>query len=165
MTRNYLASDVQAWKKTFRLGFTEQKRMPDMHPIKTVMKSAGSSIPRQITPDIVISKRCVDNAGPGVKENDIGRSRYWALASGNTFYTYPHYDASGMCTWGMLTVGTKVWSYLRPNIENDKNTKEASRALISIANKCGPVQWPQASTKLPPKASVHNLFLTPGTLL
>ena len=79
----YLASDLQCWKKTFRLGFTGQSRNPDPQPLRTMMKSAGSTVRHEITPEIVTSELNIDAAGPGVKENDISRSRYWALAAGH----------------------------------------------------------------------------------
>lgn len=102
--------------------------------------------------------------GPSVLEHDVNRLRRWALLTGDGFYTYPHYDASGLCTWMQVSTGVKIWSYLR--IRNaDTDTASSSKQFIKVVNSAGIWNYKTASKKLPTLADLHNLFLTPGTLL
>lgn len=164
-SRKYLAGNVHCWKKTFRLGYQEKTRLPTNHPIRNQPTSAGSSSARTITQEMILEHRNHSLGGPGVKEIDLGRTRYWALASGHTFYTYPHYDASGMGTWSIVTAGIKVWSYLRCNISNPRGTVDTSKAIVDIANALGPTVYEKTPTLVPTMATPHNIFLTAGTLL
>ena len=160
-----LSADVHAWNSTFSLGATTKPGMPSRNPLIYTKSRAGSRVAKPLTPEAIVSDLNIDHAGPGQREFDITRWRRWALASGNTFYTYPHYDASGLCTWSMITVGMKVWSYLRPKIDDPTSIPEAAKAFINVANAAGSVNYGKASTTLPAMVGLHNLFLTPGTLL
>ncbi|KIJ57509.1 hypothetical protein HYDPIDRAFT_35036 [Hydnomerulius pinastri MD-312] len=43
---------------------------------------------------------------------DTWRCTGWDLLTHGGFLTYPHHDASGMCTYVSVRSGTKIWGYL-----------------------------------------------------
>ena len=133
--------------------------------MKKYRGEVGISTPQEVTVAMAEADQIMDTAGPQVIENDVGRARRWALASGNTFYTYPHYDAAGFCTWSMLSTGTKVWSYLRPKVHDEASTTEASQTILQLAGAAATSESTSAPEEIPKLATAHNLFLTPGTLL
>lgn len=124
---------------------------------------------------------------PNFVQTDVVKQRQWALASGKGFYTYPHVDGSGLCTWVYLTEGTKLWSYLRPKSreENDPSDKLVSGDAESRKRKRTPLdsfklskvyeqyqamadcthEHEDAPVKIPELADTHNLLLEPGVLL
>lgn len=160
-----LADDVFGFKTTFMFGTGMQKKRPNPDPVKKALTEAGLSTRQDLTPDMIQHMQIMDTAGPQVRENDIQRSRRWCLASGHTFFTYPHYDAAGFCTWSMVTTGTKVWSYLRPDLGDNTSTREASKIILRLVKASITTESVEAPEAIPKVATPHNLFLTPGTLL
>ena len=160
-----LAADVHSWNMTAMLGATSHKNVPKPNPLKNAPRSAGSSVAQSLKSGDEQSGRIMDEYGPAFKEADLTTWRHWALAAGHAFYTYPHYDASGLCTWTMITEGMKVWSYLVPKDQGVGGMLSASKISVELANAAGPSQYNKASTTMPKMANLHNLFLTPGSLL
>ena len=64
----------------------------------------------------------------------------------------------------VVTTGAKIWSYLKPNAMQLKSV-EASKAYIELMDSTGFSSYHSAPDTLPEQATLHNLFLTPGTLL
>ena len=161
-----VSDDVICWTTTHKIGYGKLQKLPNPNPLKIVRNHAGSSIPVPITEEMLFGQRAELNSfGPVLKENDVYRARTWALASGHTFYTYPHYDGAGFCTYSLLTTGTKVWSYLVMSGNLGVGTREASKANIKLANACGPTEYTSAPDIVPNLATPSNVFLTPGTVL
>ena len=104
-------------------------------------------------------------SGPEIMEHDVNHAQRWGLTSQHTFFTYPHYDTSGFCTWSMITTGTKVWSYISLNVSETRTLQEASQQSINLASVAATTESVDAPEVIPKLATAHNLFLTPGTLL
>ena len=160
-----LAADVHAWNMTAMLGATARKSVPKQNPLKYAARSAGTSVTQSVKSGDEQVGRIMDEYGPALKEADVTTWRHWALAAGHAFYTYPHYDASGLCTWTMITEGMKVWSYLVPKDQGVGGMVFATKVSIELANAAGPSQYNNALTTMPKLTNLHNLFLTPGSLL
>lgn len=106
---------------------------------------------------------------PTFLQTDISDQRQWALASGPGFYTFPHVDGSGLCTWVYLTAGSKIWSYLRPKPEEGRSTiqefqlKDVYQHYKNIGEASN--NYNVAPEKIPASADTYNVFLEPGVLL
>jgi hypothetical protein len=120
---------------------------------------------------------------PAFVESDLVHMWKWGLATGPGFYSYPHADGSGLCTWAYLTVGTKLWGYLTlkepdeelsrptkrrksrrsPHEEAHKQTAAAFSQYKTLATYSN--EYSQAPSHVPPLATSHNIVLQPGMLL
>ncbi|KAG6369562.1 hypothetical protein JVT61DRAFT_14270 [Boletus reticuloceps] len=58
---------------------------------------------------------------------DSERVRGWDLLTHGGFLTYPHHDASGLCTYITVRSGTKIWGYL----DTPTQTSGTASALFS----------------------------------
>ena len=162
-----LSDDLHAFRSTFALGTSTRRKRPSPDPTKPGpgLMQAGSDNSQPITPSILQADRIMNSGGPEIMEHDVNRARRWALASQHTFFTYPHYDASGFCTWSMITTGTKVWSYISLDVSKTRTLQEASQQSINLASAAATTDSVDAPEVFPKLATAHNLFLTPGTLL
>ena len=50
--------------------------------------------------------------GPQLMLHDSWRMAGWDLLTHGGFLTYPHHDASGLCTYVTIRSGSKIWCYL-----------------------------------------------------
>jgi hypothetical protein len=62
------------------------------------------------------------------------------------FMTLPHHDADGLCTWGSVTHGMKIWGYPR--------AKPGFRDDPDLVKECNSESH-----------DLFVLFLTPGSVL
>lgn len=104
-----------------------------------------------------------DANGSYVQETDISKLRRWTLLSSRGFVTYPHHDASGLCTWTTLTSGSKAWCYLVPK-RKPQTMKQASRVYIRIALDADHMDC-ASEVLLQEHSEAHVLFLTKNSLL
>jgi len=51
----------------------------------------------------------LDTNGPLVMDFDLAKLVHWDLVTMGGFYTYPHHDANGYCTWVSVRCGAKIW--------------------------------------------------------
>ena len=65
--------------------------------------------------------------GPLVMDYDLAKLSHWDLVTMGGFYTYPHHDANGYCTWVSVRCGAKVWGIrrFRPSVVEQNNTAQA----------------------------------------
>ena len=135
-----------------------------MQPIFRQETTAGSSTAQQLTEDDISRDTQMQVGGPFEIKFDIGRLRRWTLLTGPYFFTYPHYDASGLATFMVVTTGMKIWSYLQPTVLEGP-CEDVSRHFLKIAAAASAHLYSTAPDRLPSLALAHNIFLTPGTLL
>jgi hypothetical protein len=83
------------------------------------------------------------------------RQQAWELHTHGGFLTYPHHDASGLCTYVFTRSGIKIWCYQRPNIANYETRKDFFKALDGIGSPDGYKSLQEVGTFL----------LEPGSLL
>jgi hypothetical protein len=65
-----------------------------------------------------------DFLGPQVMLYDAWRGQGWALLSHGGFVTYPHHDASGLCTYVYPRSGCKLWGYFHPSVMEANQNRE-----------------------------------------
>ena len=65
-----------------------------------------------------------ENFGPRVMLFDAWRGQGWDLLSHGGFVTYPHHDASGLCTYVYPRSGCKIWGYFLPSIDQPGQNRE-----------------------------------------
>ena len=111
-----------------------------------------------------LRERHFNHNGPTNVEYDVVRMQRWALITQSLFWTPPHHDGSGLGTWMQVTSGMKAWSYIRPKAFAGA-TDSASAAYLELAAASSLPELPSAPDIFAGKCTVHNLFLTPGTLL
>jgi hypothetical protein len=65
-----------------------------------------------------------DKAYYGVQmiSGDAEKVRGWDLMTHGGFVTYPHHDASGLCTYITVRSGTKIWAYFGTPTDTPKGT-------------------------------------------
>lgn len=100
---------------------------------------------------------------PEYTEWDVDRMRRWLILSSAMFYTYPHHDTAGLTTWVELLSGLKIWSYIVPK-DRATDAKTASEQYTEMIAALNHISM-DTENRLPALASVHNIFLFPGTLL
>jgi hypothetical protein len=71
---------------------------------------------------------------------DSEKVRGWDLLTHGGFVTYPHHDASGLCTYVNVRSGTKIWAHIDTATGTPKGT--GTSALFSewdtlFLRKCG----------------------------
>lgn len=132
-----------------------------MKPTNTISKLADGERALEATQRVL---------KPEFIQTDAIKQRQWALASGDGFYTYPHVDGSGLCTWVYLTEGSKLWSYLRlkqrgggEDVHMEFKLTDVYQQYQDIAE-CSQM-YDEAPKKIPELAETHNLLLEPGVLL
>lgn len=148
-----VADDIRAWDQTSRIGVAG---IPDTY----------------FGPDRLNPERKPKGhyylvryeGGPNNIEGDVFKTRRWTLVSGAGFHTMPHYDASGLCTFTLLPCGGKAWGFVLPPNRN-ATARDAWETYVEMAVNCDHVRE-ESETLLPAMGcTVHNLLLTPGTLL
>jgi hypothetical protein len=98
-----------------------------------------------------------DQLGPETVSFDCFKLRTWHLLTMAGFYTYPHHDSDGLCTWVTMQGGVKIWGIRRLPREpatvsewsllQEKYLKGQSDAI--------PLEF----------GDIFNLFLCPGSVL
>ena len=142
-------------------------------PFKFVL-AALTDFGRRISDEARALETNLQELQPEFIQIDVLKQRQWALASGPGFYTYPHVDGSGLCTWVYLTEGTKLWSYLRPKLRQEDDGEDGApptefrlsdvyQQYMDLARYSH--EYNEAPTKMPKLADTHNLLLEPGVLL
>lgn len=94
---SFLSTDYQAWNTTSGISFAT-----DFHKSDTISveKSVRANIsihhsPKHISGFHNYAKVC----GSSILEHNINQLCKWAFPTRDEFYTYPHYDTSGLCTY------------------------------------------------------------------
>ena len=62
-------------------------------------------------------------AGPQTILYDTWRSQGWDLLSHGGFVTYPHHDASGLCTYVFVRSGAKLWGFFHPKVNGSREER------------------------------------------
>lgn len=96
--------------------------------------------------------------GVQIISGDSERVRGWDLMTHGGFVTYPHHDASGLCTYVTVRSGTKIWAY----IDTESNVSTGKAALYS--------EWDalfrkSSGTEVPPEVPMGTLLLSRGDTL
>jgi hypothetical protein len=81
----------------------------------------------------------LDLNGPLVTSIDCIKLSHWDLLTMGGFYTFPHHDANGYCTWVSAHDGAKIWGirHFKPSVleqqysSSIKDTKQLHDNVIS----------------------------------
>ena len=107
---------------------------------------------------------------------DLHKYRLWSLITGGGYYTYPHVDGSGLCTWISVTHGSKYWAILHMADSGFRAGKTSTRlrhkqsAIVAAAFErykkiaSASNDYLVAPIKLPGLATVYVIKLEPGML-
>ncbi|KAI0062399.1 hypothetical protein BV25DRAFT_1838261 [Artomyces pyxidatus] len=105
-----LADDRWAWKVTAREGYEKEGLSLQKLTLKDTQKARSDAM--QIAKD-ADRDPVPDDVGPRVATVDSFHFRHWDLVTMSGFYTWPHHDANGLCTWGSVRDGAKMWGMIR----------------------------------------------------
>ncbi|KAI0056193.1 hypothetical protein BV25DRAFT_1842471 [Artomyces pyxidatus] len=125
-----ISDDKWAWLVTAHDGYEEagmelQYGIED-EVMEKVLKSHKQPSRKQLARMIsAFRKKAIENArkaetdppinkvGPRFASIDAHRFRHWDLMTTSGFYTFPHHDANGLCTWASVRDGCKIWAVAR----------------------------------------------------
>ncbi|KAI0747473.1 hypothetical protein BC629DRAFT_920579 [Irpex lacteus] len=133
------------------------------NPEPSTAENSNQGPSTSTTPEFTFTYNCTNGNGAVSYGRDIDKWRRWLLLTTAMFFTWPHHDASGLCTWMLLTCGLKIWCYIVPKDLAD-NPTEASKAYIELIRASNHIALPTEEL-LPGIAEVYIVFLEPDVLL
>ncbi|KAI0058927.1 hypothetical protein BV25DRAFT_1918846 [Artomyces pyxidatus] len=105
-----VSDDVWAWKTTCREGYEEEgvKLQSQVKKGSVKARKKAMEAARQAGED-----PAADEVGPRIATIDSFNFRHWDLVTMAGFFTWPHHDANGLCTWASVRDGAKIWGMIR----------------------------------------------------
>lgn len=90
---------------------------------------------------------------------DMWRMLHWDLYTHGGYYTYPHHDANGTCTYMIVRSGCKIWGLIRPTVPaSDTNRTKLFKTFRRMVTTPGETQYRKHS-------QLATVFLKEGDVL
>ncbi|KAI0065656.1 hypothetical protein BV25DRAFT_1913669 [Artomyces pyxidatus] len=101
-----------------------------------------------------------NESGTGLVTIDAFHFRHWDLMTTASFYTWPHHDANGLCTWASVRDGCKFWGIVR-----FKSNKVASCKKLQKDFELFVIVLEPGSTIIMPPGAWHVVYTPINTII
>ncbi|KAI0054321.1 hypothetical protein BV25DRAFT_1843748, partial [Artomyces pyxidatus] len=160
-----VADDVWAWKVTAREGYEEEGIALQANAKRGGLQAREAAIKeaRNSSDDATANQ-----LGPRVATLDTVNLRHWDLVTMAGFFTWPHQDANGLCTWASIRDGAKLWGMIRFN-SGSTSSRNSRKAMIDLFEKTAEFEFvivlERGSAIIMPPGAWHEVYTPVNTVI